>query len=347
MTKPLVPEDRRDLPYRGAVEFVSLARHLMLGRGDVMEARESAEADAGCPRRVIEVLKSAVSAGSLTDPTWAGNLAQYRAIVGAYVDALASVSFFDRAMADNAFVKVPPEATAIVIVSQSATGTTTSELAPIPVSSMQFTLPSVSLRKTSTDVVLSLEVVRDPRNAGIIGRHLQRRTAAAVDVTAIAEIISSGTSTATTGGTVANLISDLQSMFADIEIGDESKLYFIMNSALAVGLSARLAGNLGWQDFGPTGGTIAGVPVVISAGAPSGSLILVDASRFASFSETITLKASQQGMMQLNTAPDSPAVASTVMTSLWQQNLIALRAMRYWGIENLTSTCASTTTGMS
>ena len=61
-----------DLPYRGAVEFNCLARHLLVGAGDVMMARASAEADSTCPRRVIEVLKSAVTAGSLADPTWAG-----------------------------------------------------------------------------------------------------------------------------------------------------------------------------------------------------------------------------------------------------------------------------------
>jgi hypothetical protein len=337
---------RRDIPYAGAVEFVSLARHLMIGRGDAMAAHESAEADAGTPRRVCEVLKAAISAGSLADATWAGNLAQYRVIVGAYLDALSTISFFDRAMADNAFIKVPPESTAVTVISQSATGSTTSELAPIPLSSMSLTLPSVSLRKTSTDVVLALEVVRDPRNASFIGRHLQRRTAAAVDATAVAHVIASGTSTPTTGGTVANLISDLQSMFLDVEVGAESRLYFVLNSALAVGLSARLAGSVGWG-LTPQGGVLCGVPVIVSSGAPTGNLILVDASRFAGFTDTVTLRASQQGLMQLSSTPDSPAVASTAMTSLWQQNLVALRAIRYWGLQSLTTTCSATTTGMS
>jgi hypothetical protein len=69
-------------------------------------------------------------------------------------------------------------------------------------------------------------------------------------------------------------------MFADLEIGQESRLYFVLNAALAASLSARLAGSVGW-DLTPTGGTLAGVTTVVSSGVPTGNLVLVDASRFA------------------------------------------------------------------
>jgi hypothetical protein len=86
--------------------------------------------------------------------------------------------------------------------------------------------------------------------------------------------------------------------------------------------------------------------VVVSSGAPTGSLVLVDASRFAAFNTTITLAASQTATVQLNTAPDSPPTSSTSLVSLFQSNMVALRAVRYWGLQPLTSTAASTTTAM-
>jgi len=132
-------------------------------------------------------------------------------------------------------------------------------------------------------------------------------------------------------------------MFADIEIGQQSRLYFILNPALAASLSARLAGSVGWT-MTPRGGQLAGVDVVVSAGAPAGNLILVDASRFAAFNNTITLAASDKALVQLNSSPDSPPTSSTAMISLWQHNMVQLRAVR--GFVNLTTTCASTTTGM-
>jgi hypothetical protein len=334
-----------DLPYRGATEFNSLCRYLLLGRGDLVEAAACAEADSNCPRKVVETLKAAVVAGSVGDALWAGNLT-FRGIVQGYIESLASISFFDRALADNAFVRVEMAAAPIVITTSSATGSTVAELAPAPLSQMAFAAPTVALRKTVTQVVLSNEVIRNPAATRHIGRELQRATARAVDTAAIATIIAAGTSTATTGGTVANLVSDLQSMFVDIEIGEQSRLYFVLNSALAVGLSARLAGSVGW-DLTPTGGRLAGVEVIVSSGAPTGNLILVDASRFAAFSDAIQLAASQEALVQLNTSPDSPPTSSTVMTSLFQANMTALRAMRYWGLQALTSTAVSTTTGMS
>jgi hypothetical protein len=325
----------RDLPYSGGVEFNSIVRHMLIGRGDPAMAHASAEADPATPRRVVEVLKAAVSAGSLADPTWAGNLAGFRTVIASYVESLSSVSAFDRMLSDNAFVRVEPQ-TPIVITTTAATSSTVAELAPTPLSSMAFSAPSVDLRKTSTEVVVSNEVARNPANTRHIGRELLRSTAKAVDVTAIAAIIASGTSTATSGPTLAQLVSDVQSMFNDIEIGEDSRLYFILNHALAAGLAARAAGTAGW-DLRPTGGTLAGVPVIVSSGAPTGSLTLVDASRFAAFSDTITLAASQQGTVQMSSTPDSPAITSTTMVSLFQANLTALRAVRWWGLEALTT----------
>jgi hypothetical protein len=334
-----------DYPYKGSTEFNQLCRFLLLGRGDIMEAAASAEADSTCPRKVVEVLKAAVATGTVGDALWAGNLT-FRGVIQGYVESLSSISFFDRALSDNSFVKVEMAAAPVVITTTAATGSTVAELAPLPISSMAFNAPSVALRKTITEVVTSNEIVRNPANTRHIGAELRRSTAKAVDTTAIAHIVSSGTSTATTGGTVANLITDLQSMFVDIEIGEQSRLYFVLNAALAAGLSARLAGSVGW-DLTPTGGTLAGVPVVVSSGVPTGNLVLVDASRFAAYSDVITLDASEQATLAMSTTPDSPPVASTTFVSLWQHNMTSLRSTRYWGLAAMTTTAATTTTGMS
>jgi hypothetical protein len=336
----------RDLPYPSgtAIEFNSLVRHMLIGRGDPSMAHLSAEGDPGTPRKVVEILKAAVTAGSLADPTWAGNLAGYRQVIAAYVESLSSISFFDRALTDGAFVRVPPR-TPIAVVTVAAVASTIAELAPKPVSSMTLTAPSVDLQKAVATVVVTNEIVQTPGTVGLIGRELQRSVAKATDTTVLAAIIAAGTSTATAGTSVANLVTDIGSMFADIAIGEQSRLYFVTNAVLAASLSARLAGSVGWA-MTPTGGVLAGVPVVVSSAVPTGDLVLVDASRFAAYSDTITLSSSQQGVLQMETSPDSPAVSSTVVESLFQANKTALRATRYFGIEALTTTAAATTTGM-
>jgi hypothetical protein len=43
----------------------------------------------------------------------------------------------------------------------------------------------------------------------------------------------------------------------------------------------------------------------------------------------VTLDASREASLQMDSAPDSPATASTVPISMFQQNMVALRAERY------------------
>jgi hypothetical protein len=186
----------------------------------------------------------------------------------------------------------------------------------------------------------------------LIGKHLGRQVALATDAAALAIVTAAGPSIPTTGTTVANLIADIKAAFAAVTIGSAdsrdggSKLYWVMNSALAASLSARLAGSTGWN-LVPTGGTLAGVPVVVSAGAPNGVMILVDASRFAAASEeAITLERITEGVVQFETAPDSPSTASTILVSLWQENKVGQVAKRYFGLVALTATAAATITGM-
>jgi hypothetical protein len=184
--------------------------------------------------------------------------------------------------------------------------------------------PALALLKAVAMVVTTTELAKNPGATGLIGRELQKAIVRATDTRAIAVVIAAGTSSATAGGTVANLATDIKTAFAAIEVGADSRLYWTLSPALAAALSARLAGSVGWG-LTPTGGTLAGVPVVVSAGVSAGDLVLVDASRFSAFSDTITLAESRQGVVQMDSAPDSPPTASTAYQSLWQVDKVALR----------------------
>jgi hypothetical protein len=49
----------------------------------------------------------------------------------------------------------------------------------------------------------------------------------------------------------------------------------------------------------------------------------------------------------MDTAPDSPAAAGTVMTSLWPMNWTGLKAERFFGCQKLTTTGVYVLTGAS
>jgi hypothetical protein len=83
----------------------------------------------------------------------------------------------------------------------------------------------------------------------------------------------------------------------------------------------------------PQGGTIKGVPVIVSDGVPDGEIIILDPM------ETLQPTAlepsiSVQADVQLDTAPDSPNTASTVLRSLWQADQVGL-LLRYFMCEKL------------
>jgi hypothetical protein len=82
--------------------------------------------------------------------------------------------------------------------------------------------------------------------------------------------------------------------------------------------------------MGVMGGSISGVPVLISDGALPGDVIVVDASGLVGGRSDVVLSEYNEGLAQISDAPDSPPTGATVLTSLWQENLSALVAERYF-----------------
>jgi HK97 family phage major capsid protein len=81
-----------------------------------------------------------------------------------------------------------------------------------------------------------------------------------------------------------------------------------------------------------TGGTFFGIPVVTSNAVPiesdaTTSIVLMDASQiFLADEGGITLDVSMEASLQMDGAPSAGA---TTLVSLWQNNMVGLRAERY------------------
>ena len=72
-----------------------------------------------------------------------------------------------------------------------------------------------------------------------------------------------------------------------------------------------------------------GIPVIASANSPQ-QITLIDAARILySDDGAIDIATSTQALLELNDAPAEPTAASTVMTSLYQRNLWAVRVLRW------------------
>lgn len=336
--------DRAKPSYSGGAEFNHMLWHL-INSSDPAEALERAKGDRTTPANVLEVLqRAAIGVGSLSDPNWSA-LGAGRQVLAGYVDTLAGISFFDRVLSDRAFVPAQT-GNKVAVSTDTSVAAIVAEGQVKPIMSFAFTSATVPLVKAVAPVVVSKEQARAREQMGWLGQRLRGKLVNAVDTYAVSVIIAAGTSSATAGTSVANLITDIGVAFANVEKTSQPRWYWVASPALAASLSARLAGTAGW-DLTPSGGVLAGVPLVVSSGVPAGNLILMDASKFAAASEGVTLDQSEEATVQMQTTPDSPPIAATTLVSFFQSNLVGVKATQFFGLAALTSTGAATITGMS
>jgi len=105
------------------------------------------------------------------------------------------------------------------------------------------------------------------------------------------------------------------------------------------------AGVAAFPNLTPQGGTIQGVPVVVSDAVPTNQIVCVDASGIGANQGEVSLQEVDQGTLQLDSAPASPPDASAIYVSLWQMNLVGLRVERFFVGAKLRSDAAAVIQG--
>jgi hypothetical protein len=104
--------------------------------------------------------------------------------------------------------------------------------------------------------------------------------------------------------------------------------------ATKLSLMRNALGQKEFPDMTIFGGMLEGFPVIASeavdlhSGGEMIAFMNADDIYFAD-DGPVTIDASREASIEMSTTPTNPATASTVLTSLWQNNLIALRAERY------------------
>lgn len=326
-------------------EFVAYAKHLLAAKGFPATALQYAQDSRATPG-VLSVLKSAVQAGGTTATSdWGSELATFS---NGFVGSLAAFGAYDKILSDGAFVRVPVR-TKIAVVTIAATVAPVAEAAPKPISKVVFSNPQLEGRKSSAIVVVSEELARSASASAfsLLGNELRRGIATATDTDFFRAIIENNDvdTVASSGATLDAVIADLSTALVLISIGANSRIY-ICAPPKVVRAWALLRGTSGapaFPELGILGGTIAGASVVPSD-ALSDTVVIVDAAQVAADSGPVLLDASSQTSLQLD---DDPSSGEQSMTSLWQSNLRALRAERWWASELLRSSGAVVISGVS
>jgi HK97 family phage major capsid protein/HK97 family phage prohead protease len=336
------------------IPFARFAMALMVAKGNLMQAEHLA---AGNERWRVETpdvelaLRAAAQAGTTTDPTWAGPLVVYQNLASEFVEYLRPLTIIGRIPGLRRVpfkVKIPRQ-TGAASVGWVGEGRVK------PISALAFDSITMDISKIAGIIVLTDELVRlsSPAAEGLVRDELAKAvvqfmdaqfvdpSTAANDVSpasityGVAPIPASGTS----GSAMRADIRNLMASFLDSNMQLTSAVWIMtQQTALGIALMMNALGQPEFPDVSMQGGTLLGLPVVTSEGVPGSGgspsdgfpIILVNASDVLLADDgQVVIDASREASLQMDTSPDSPPSASTVMVSMWQQNMMAIKAERY------------------
>ncbi len=339
--------------------FTRFAMALMAGKGNLMQSVEIAKRWDDQTPEVSTVLKAAVAAGTTTDAAWAKPLVEYQNMASEFAELLRPQTIIGRipGLRNVPFnIKVPRQ-------TGGSSASWVGEGAPKPVSALAFDQISLGVTKLAGIVVMTDELVRfsNPSAEGIVRQDLIDTIVQTMDrdfvdpanagsASVKPASITYGMTPVVASGTDADAArKDVQALMGKFVTANLSLAgaVFIMTEMQALAFALML-NPLGQREFpdieinGDSGGRFFGLPVVLSENIPAnpgsgdplvgaGSrIILAKASEImlADDGETL-LDASNQASLQMDSAPTSPPVAATVMVSLWQMNLVGIRAERF------------------
>ena len=291
--------------------------------------------------------------GVIGDSTWAGPLVVAQNMASEFAEFLRPLTILGRI---PGLRRVPfnislPRQTAGTSVGWVGEG------APKPLTQGAFDTISLRWAKAAAIVAMTEELVRfsNPAAESVIRQDLANAMTFFLDrqfldpsVAAVANVspasVSNGVTPVTpTGTTMAAFRADVKTLFGNIFAANLNTTggAWVMTQQQALALS--LAQNSLGQEVFPTvsaerGGTLMGYPVIQSeniastTGSPADGFpifFLIAPEIMLADDGQITIDASREASLQMESAPDSPPTASTNMVSLWQTNMIGLKAERF------------------
>jgi HK97 family phage major capsid protein len=296
-------------------------------------------------------LKAAAQAGTTTDPAWAGPLVVYQNLASEFVEYLRPMTIIGRIPGLRRVpfkIKIPRQ-TGAASVSWVGEGKVK------PISSMAFDSITMDFSKIAGIIVLSDELVRfsNPSAEALVRDELaaaivQYMDSQFVDPTKAANDVSpasitNGVTPIPASGTTGDALrADVRTLMASF-LEDNSQMstaVWIMRqqTALSIALILNALGQPEFPNISLSGGTLYGMPVVTSEGIPASGgspsdgypIILANAGDILLADDgQVVIDASREASLQMDTTPDSPPTSSTVMVSMWQQNMMAIKAERY------------------
>ena len=334
----------RNLPKGTA--FTRYAIALARSKGNLMQAAEISKSWHESTPEVETVLKAAVAAGTTTDPAWAAPLVEYQNMASEFIELLRPQTIIGKFGTEGlpALRRVPFNIRMPGQTGGSSVGWVGEGKAK-PVSALSFETNTLRFSKAAGIVVMTDELVRfsNPSAEAIVQADLTASIAQFLDEQfinpAVAEVpevnpasITNGATSVPASGVDAEAFrTDLRALRAVLTGANLSTTGTVLvMSEIQADALADLTNPLGQSEFpdiSSTGGRIRGLPVITSQSVPAGMIILVKASEILLADDGgVALDVSREASLEMDSAPGGE---DATLISLWQQNMVGLRAERF------------------
>jgi HK97 family phage major capsid protein len=328
--------------------FVRAVKARLQANGDSYRAMEYAKSYRD--PNVELLIKAAVTPGTTTDPAWAGALVTVSNLTNEFIELSRAATILGRIPG----IRKVPFNTSVPVVTAGGTYKWVGQGKAKPVGKMQFGSASLGTSKAAGIIVLTEELVRSsqPSAEMIVRDEMIAGIAAFLDQQftdpAVAAVADTNPASITNGAPTAASLDDpakdlglIISYFTtnNVPLGKVAILMSEAN-AFAMGYGRNALGTASFPGVGPQGGTANGITIVAS-NTVGDKVIGVAADRILLADDGgVTIDVSREASIQMDDAPVSPAdPATTVWSSLWQDNLVGLRAERFinWKKANATA----------
>jgi HK97 family phage major capsid protein/HK97 family phage prohead protease len=348
---PVVSVRSRELPGTGFARYVMAFAVSKGNRYEAAEYAKQAFGDQGNSiaewhRAAAMQQRTAVAAGTTTDANWAAPLVQTN-YVSEFLDLLRPATLLGKIQG----LRHVPYNTSIPAVTGGTTFKWVGQGKGKPVTKAQFSAATIGHATAAGISVLTKQLIRlsTPDAQATVRDILVADCKAFLDtqfvdssVAAVANVnpasITNGvTGTPASGTDVADARSDISARitaFATASYGLDGLVILMSQSqAFALGTMINSVGNPAFPGLGINGGSILGVPVVTSETVGSQIIFAHAPSILVADADGIEIDTSTDATLEMVDTPSDPADASTVYTSMFQNNMVAIRVERMisWG----------------
>ena len=318
-------------------EFVRYAMALAYGRGDSMRALDFAKQFRAETPVVELMVKAAVAPGDTVTPAWAGSLVQIRQVTDDWLALLRPKTILGRI---GGMRRVPFN-TQMVLQTGGGTYKWVGQGAPKPVGKLAFTTVALQFSKAAGIIVITMELAKlsQPSAEETIRDDMIKGMAAFLDsqfidpaVAVVTNVspasITNGADTAASTDKALGDLGAIVNYFAvnNIPLGNVHVILSESNAAM-MGLQRDAMGNAIFPGVSADGGSAGGLKLVPSNAAGTNVIAVQPDGILYADDGGVTIDVSTEASVQMNDAP-APADATTVYRSLWQDNLVGLRAER-------------------